>query len=740
MKNNEIIKNLSLEEKIKIVTGHAFWYTHDLEDKGLNALLLTDGPSGVRKQEEGADALGLNQSIKTISFPSLALIASSFDKNLLRQYGEYLGQIAKSEKVNVLLGPGINIKRNPLAGRNFEYMSEDPLVAGKLATAYINGLQYQGIGSSVKHFAANNRENQRFTNSSNIDERTLREIYLSAFETVVKYAQPATIMSSYNAINHVPVSENKWLLTDVLRNEWGYQGVVVSDWSAVKHRSNSLKAGLNLEMPGKGQSTLTEVTNAVKNGELDEHILDISVDRVLTLIKQHQIKDEAQSYDKASYHDFSRVLASKSIILLKNENNNLPINSSSLGLIGELAAKPRIQGGGSSKVNPYNIVTPLEAFNKHQVEYAQGYYISNHEVDQKLQQEAVKVAQQNDQVILFLGYPESYETEGFDKNALALPDNQLTLLDAVTRENQNVTVVLQNGGTVLMPWAHKVKSIVETYLSGEAVGEAIKDVLTGKQNPAGKLTETVPKRLEDVPSYLTFNQSKAEEDYREGIYVGYRYYDTKHIKTQFPFGHGLSYTTFEYSNIKIAPQENSLKINLDIKNTGKIFGEEVIQVYIGNRASDIDMPLKELRDFERIALDANESKIITFDIPYKALRWFNNNTRQWQIDDGEYVVYVGSSVEDIRLEQSITLDITNQTKSYWIHEDTYVYELVLRKNEIKQSLKQYQLDELIGKVTEDPELAPLFENLPLRSLIMLDMDIATVHDFINAANEELKHK
>ncbi|MEB8068586.1 beta-glucosidase [Mammaliicoccus fleurettii] len=737
MKNSEIIKNLSLDDKIKIVTGQDFWYTKELENEGLKSLLLTDGPSGVRKQEEDIDALGLNQSIETISFPSLALIACSFDKDLLRQYGEYLGQIAKSEKVNVLLGPGINIKRNPLAGRNFEYMSEDPFVSGKLGTAYIKGLQSQGVGASVKHFATNNRENQRFTNSSNIDERTLREIYLSAFETIVKEAEPVTIMSSYNFLNQVPVSENKWLLTDLLRNEWGYQGVVVSDWSAVKRRAQSLKAGLNLEMPGKGEATLTEVKDAIKNGQLDEHILDVSVDRVLTLMKDYQNKEEVQSYDKETYHDFARELARKSIVLLKNENENLPLKPSSLGLIGELAENPRYQGGGSSKVNPYHVVTPLEAFKNQQYVYAQGYNINNHEVDQQLQQQAVKVAQQNDQVVLFLGYPESYETEGLDKDSLSLPDNQLALIDAVTKENENVTIVLQNGGTVLMPWADKVKSIVETYLPGEAVGEAIYDILTGKQNPAGKLAETVPQRIEDVPSYLTFNQSKADENYREGIYVGYRYYDTKNIKTQFPFGHGLSYTTFDYSNMQITNQESSLKVSLDIKNTGNIFGEEVVQIYIGNRTSDIDMPFKELREFERVALEVNETRTITFEIPHKAMRWYNENRGQWQIDDGEYIIYAGSSVEDIRLEQPITLNITNQTTSNQIHEDTYLSEIVTRKEAFKQSLELYNLDKIIDAVIENPELTSIFENMPLRSLIMVNIDIKTVRDFIDAANEEL---
>lgn len=417
MENREIIESLSLEEKIKVITGKEFWYTHPLEAFGLKSLLLTDGPSGVRKQNEGADALGLTDSIETIGFPSMALIASSFDKSLAYHYGASLGGIAKSEGVNVVLGPGVTMKRSPLGGRNFEYMSEDPLLSGELAAQYVKGVQSKGVGTSVKHFATNNRENQRFTSSSNVEERALREIYLSAFEKVVKAAQPATVMSSYNKLNGVPVSENKWLLTDVLRNEWGYKGVVVSDWSAIKNRAPSLKAGLDLEMPGKDQFTVDELKKAVANGSLEESVLDISVDRVLSLIKIYQAESEPDGYDKDEYHALAKGIASKSIILLKNEQNALPLGNKNLAVIGELAEKPRHQGGGSSKVNPYKVTTPLDALKQEKVnyEYSRGYLIDESKVDKDTQDEAVEKAKAHEQVLLFLGYPERYETEGFDK-------------------------------------------------------------------------------------------------------------------------------------------------------------------------------------------------------------------------------------------------------------------------------------------------------------------------------------
>ncbi|MFD2831185.1 beta-glucosidase [Corticicoccus populi] len=740
--NNTIIEKLSLEDKIKIVTGKEFWYTHPLEKFGLKSILLTDGPSGIRKQNEGADALGLTDSVETIGFPSLALIASSFDKTLANQYGRLLGDIANSEGVNVLLGPGINIKRSPLGGRNFEYMSEDPLVAGALASEYVKGVQSKGVGTSVKHFAANNRENQRFTSSSNVEDRALREIYLSAFEKVVKSAQPATVMSSYNLLNGTAVSENKWLLTDVLRNEWGFKGTVVSDWSAVKNRVPSLKAGLNLEMPGKDEYTTAEIKKAIADGDLEEGVLDQSVDRVLSLIKNYQNEQDTGSYDKDEYHEFAREIAGKSMILLKNENETLPIKpEESIGVIGALAQNPRHQGGGSSKVNPYKVTTPLHALRQGMnCNYAEGYKIDEINTDESLFSEAVKTAENNAHVVLFLGYPENYETEGLDKENLNLPENQRALLEAVAEVNRNVTVVLQNGGIVLAPWADKVSAIVETYLPGEAGGEALADILTGRVNPSGRLAETVPKRIEDVPSYLSFNQSKQEENYYEGIYVGYRYYDTKKIPVQYPFGHGLSYTTFEYNHLNIEQKEDVFEISCDVKNTGSYDGDEVVQLYVGNKTSDIDMPSKELRAFERVSLKQGETQTVTVKIPFDSLRWYNSRTQKWQIDDGEYEMYVGRSIEDIRLTQEFKLERNLGTELEWIHQDTYVSEIVENQDMFEEALQKHGIDQLIKATNDDEGLAALFENMPIRSLIMVGLKTENLNRFIEDANEIIKNQ
>lgn len=738
MKTKEIVSNLSLDDKIKIITGNHFWYTHPLEKHGLKSLLLTDGPSGIRKQSEGSDALGLNKSIETIAFPGLALVTSSFNKNLLNKYGKLLGSIARSEEVNILLGPGVNIKRNPLGGRNFEYMSEDPFLTGVLASEYVNGVESKGVGTSVKHFVANNRENQRFSNSSNVDMRTLREIYLKPFEIIVKNSKPASIMSSYNLLNHVYVSENRWLLTDILRNEWDYQGLVVSDWSAIKNRSKALKAGLDLEMPGKGQYTINELKLALQNGDINQEMLDKSVQRVINTAQQYHSVQDPEDYNKDAFHNAAKEIANDSTVLLKNENNTLPLKTKTFSIIGHLAKKPRFQAGGSSKVRPYNVVSPLDAMEHDINSYAQGYDIEEDSDNDDLIKEALTIAKKEQYIVLFLGYPEYYESEGYDKTTLNLPKNQVNLLKALYEVNQNLIVVLQNGGIVLTPWESMTKSIVETYLPGEAVGESIKEILLGIVNPSGKLAETIPQFMEDIPSFYSFNKSKTEENYLEGIFVGYRHYDSKNINVQFSFGHGLSYSDFEYSNLNIKTKANQLEIQFDVTNIGEYNGATVPQIYIGNKTSDIEMPNKELKAFEKLYLNKKTSNTVKVVIPYNELRWFNAQTNLWQFDIGQYDIFIGESVSDIRLNARVKitneyLDIQNPL----INEDTYLYEIIDRKNEMVESLRKYEFDKMISSVGEDKSLAPIFENMPLRSLIMLNLNINTIYNFIEDANKEI---
>lgn len=736
------LEQLTLEEKATLLTGANFWNTAKVE--GVNQLLLSDGPSGIRKQTEGGDALGLTGSVETIAFPCLALIASTFDKDLLRQYGEYLGQIAKAEQVNVLLGPGMNIKRSPLAGRNFEYFSEDPFLTAELAIQYIKGIESQGIGTSPKHFAANNRENERFTSSSNIQPRPLHEIYLSAFKRVVEEAQPATIMNSYNKVNHVLVAENTELLTELLRSQWNFDGVVVSDWGAVKDRVASVHAGLDLEMPGQPDYSIPQVVEAVRNGKLDEALVDRSVLRLLKLIDRYTLEGETPHYDKDDYHELARTIAAQSIVLLQNEDKILPLKANhSKAVIGAFAKQPRYQAGGSSKVNAYKVVTPFDALKAEYGDfaYAEGYEFENLDVDQQRIHEAVEAAKGKDEVLLFAGFPEAVESEGFDKTSIDLPDNQVALIQAVAAVNPNVVVVLQNGSAIATPWRNQVKAIVETYLAGEAVGEATVDVLSGKVNPSGKLAETFPERIQDTPSYLTFNRSTKEENYTEGIFVGYRYYATKDMPVAFPFGHGLSYTEFEYtdSHVNVDEAKDQIQIDVTVKNIGEVQGAEVIQVYLQNRASNIEMAQKELKAFERVELEVGESKTVKLVIPFERLKWYNPQTNLWQIDNGHYTVHIGSSVNDIRAQHDFEVTSIDEPPIQ-LSLDSSLKDIIDLQETLSQEIDEFGFDEMIHKMTSEPNLRVLAEPAPIRMLVMFGLKLSDLVKFVEKCNVRLKTK
>lgn len=730
--NLSFVKKLTLKEKAALVTGHDFWFTAAVP--GITKLMVSDGPSGLRKQSDSADALGLNSSVDAVCFPCSALTACSFNDSLLFQLGQNLGVAAATEQVNIVLGPGVNIKRSPLAGRNFEYFSEDPLLAGRMAVAYVKGVQSQGVGVSVKHFALNNRENQRFTSSSNVDERTMREIYLSQFERVVKEAHPATIMCSYNRVNGVLNSQNQRLLTHILRDEWGFNGLVMSDWGAVADRIASLKAGLDLEMPGNGQASINEVVNAVQTGRLDESILNRSVLRVLDTIEQWQTPHLTKKYSTKSQHQFARHLADDSIILLQNQKNELPIqHDDKVAVIGELAARPRYQGSGSSRVNAHHVVTPLEAMPEN-AQYAQGYSLDAEGTNLDLIKSAILLAKESDKVIYFMGFPESMESEGFDKESIDLPQNQIALLDKLVNVNPHITVVLQNGSAVAVPWADNVNAIVETYLAGEAVGESTWDILTGKVNPSGKLSESFPTRLTDNPTYPTFDSDRNQENYHEGLFVGYRYYDSKQIPVRFPFGHGLSYTTFDYHDLKITAQNGKVKIQFVITNTGKVSGKEVAQIYVGNRVSHIEKPNKELRAFTKVDLHSGESKTVTVQLGYRDFAWYNSKKEMWEADNGCYEIFLGSSINDIRLHQQInySLGIKSVQK---VTSETYVaYILNHQTLKIKHALKKTGLLKQLTDILNSNS-AKVFENVPLRSLQMFNVDLKTIHKFIALVNE-----
>ncbi len=725
------VEGLTLEERADLVSGTDFWFTAKVS--GMDPMLMTDGPSGLRKQVNVHSAM--DQSIEAVCFPCSALTASSFDDQMLEKLGEQLGTAARAEKIGVLLGPGVNIKRSPLAGRNFEYFSEDPLLAGRMGTAYVKGVQSTGVGVSVKHFATNNREDQRFTNSSDVDERTLREIYLAQFERIVKQAHPATIMCSYNKLNGVQVSQNQRLLTNILRDEWGYQGLVMSDWGAVVDHTAAIKAGLDLEMPGKGDASKEEIIQAVKEGRLQESTLNRSALRVLEMAERYgHPKTPAPAYDMEAQHEFARQLADDSIVLLKNEKQELPLSDSAkLAVIGELAEKPRFEGGGSSHVNAHRVVTPKEVMPENAV-YAQGYRLDSDQPDEQLTAEAMALAKNSDQVVFFAGFPEAMESEGFDKHSISLPANQNKLLEQLLTVNPHVVVVLQNGSAVEMPWEPETPAIVETYLAGEAVGEATLDILSGQVNPSGKLSETFPKRLADNPTYPTFGKDRRHEVYREGILMGYRYYDAKQLAVRFPFGHGLSYTTFAYQNLTIRENSDDVTVSFDLENTGSQAGKEVAQVYVANHASQTIMPIDELRDFVKVELQPGETKHLTLKLSRRAFAWYNSETETWEADNGQYEILVGSSSRDIRLRQEFELTIgTNPLGK--ITGETYVGELMENADEqIKQIIAEMGLTATFDKFMS-PELAPIFANIPLRSLTMADVDAETVHELLQKLNE-----
>ena len=578
--------------------------------------------------------------------------------------GEALGNECQAEGVSVILGPAVNIKRSPLCGRNFEYYSEDPLVASEIASAMIKGVQSKNVGTSIKHFLANNQEHRRMSSSSEVDERTLREIYLAAFEGAVVKEKPWTVMCSYNKINGVYAAENKKYLTDVLRNEWGFDGYVVSDWGAVNNRVKDLEAGLDLEMPGTGGVNDRLIVEAVKNGSLDEEILNNACERILNIVYRfEENRDSNAVFDRDLDHELARKVAEETIVLMKNDSI-LPLDKNDkIAFIGKFAAKPRYQGGGSSHINSHKVVSAMdEVKGMENITYAQGYIDEKDEIVEELLNEAVEAAKKSKIAVVFAGLPDNFESEGYDRTHMQMPNCQNALIDAVCEVQPNTVVVLHNGSPVEMPWKDKVKGIVEAYLGGQAIGSAVVDVLFGKVNPSGKLPETFPLKLEDNPSYLYYFGEGDKVEYREGVFVGYRYYETKKVDVLFPFGHGLSYTNFKYSNITISDDNikdtDTVTVTVDVTNTGDVFGKEVVQLYVSPKNNKIIRPVKELKGFEKIALEPGETKTVSFILNKRSFAYWNMEIHDWHVESGKYDILIGKSVSDIVLSREISVTST----------------------------------------------------------------------------------
>ncbi|AIQ12493.1 glycoside hydrolase family 3 C-terminal domain-containing protein [Paenibacillus durus] len=665
------IEQMTLEEKAGLCSGLDFWHTKGIERLGIPSLMLTDGPHGLRKQSSSPDHLGLSDSVPATCFPSAAGLSNSWDRALIERIGQALGIECRAEDVAILLGPGANIKRSPLCGRNFEYFSEDPYLSSEMAAHHIMGVQSQGVGASLKHFAANNQEHRRMTVDAVIDERTLREIYLASFEGAVKKAKPWTVMCAYNRLNGEYCSEHDTLLKGILRREWGFDGFVVSDWGAVNDRVKGLTAGLELEMPsneGKGDLSIIQ---AVQSGEMPEAVLDQAVHRLLSVIlKAANSLEPAAAFDKEAHHRLARQAAAESMVLLKNEGSILPLRREGrIAVIGELAVKPRYQGGGSSHIHPTRLDDIFEEMKRTAGEsaeliFAQGYHLHTDDTDHLLLEEAVRAAASSSVAVLFAGLPDRYESEGYDRTHLNIPYNQVRLIEALSQVQPNLVVVLSNGAPVEMPWITKVKGVLEAYLGGQGLGGAIADLLFGEVNPNGKLAETFPMRLENNPSYLNFPGEGDRAEYKEGLFVGYRYYDAMKIKPLFPFGYGLSYTSFDYTDIELDKKEiqdtETVQVHVSVKNSGDRAGKEIIQLYVRDIESRVIRPDKELKGFAKVELQPEEEKTVSFTLDKRAFAYYNVTLKDWHVETGEFDILIGKSSRDIVLCERIVVRSTTK--------------------------------------------------------------------------------
>ena len=739
----DLIAQMTLEEKASLCSGADFWHTEANERLGIPQTMVSDGPHGLRKQDDKGDHLGINDSIKAVCFPAGCGTAASFNRELIKDMGATLANECQAEGVSVLLGPAMNIKRSPVCGRNFEYYSEDPLVAGEMAGALIAGVQSGGIGTSAKHFLANNQEHRRMTCSSNIDERTLREIYLAAFEIAVKKSKPWTIMASYNRINGVHATEQKEFLTDILRKEWGFDGYVVSDWGAVNDRVPELAAGMDLEMPSSNGENDKLIVEAVKAGTLDEALLDQAVERILNIIFRYEdMRKPDATWNLDEDHEKARKIAQETIVLLKNDGI-LPLNKEKkIAFVGQYAAKPRYQGGGSSHINSKKVTSAMDAVAEYcSVTYAQGFDDKADIIDENMLEEAVKAAREADIAVVFAGLPDLIESEGFDRPDMKMPGNQTELIERVCAVQKNVIVVLHNGAPIEMPWIGKVSGVLEAYLSGEACGGAVVDILFGKINPSAKLPETFPFKYEDNPSYLFFPGEGNEVNYAEGIFVGYRYYDRKKMEVLFPFGFGLSYTEFEYSNLKL--DKTSMKdtdevlVSVDVKNIGDMAGKEVVQLYVNDVESKVLRPVNELRDFTKLELMPGETKTVTFTLNKRAFAYYNTTLHDWHVETGDFMIRIGKSSRDIVLEEKLYVESTVRVPVKYtldsavldIQEDPKAYEIAkpYMRFDVFESENNEQSAVAEEAISKDM-MAAMIKYMPLRGILSFCNGEVTMDD------------
>ena len=666
MQNTELLlKELTLEEKCALLSGAETFKTRGMPEHGIPQIWLSDGPHGLRKQAGESDHLGLNPSVPATCFPTASAVANSWDAALGEEIGAALGEEAAAQEVSVLLGPGLNMKRNPLCGRSFEYFSEDPYLAGKLAAGYIRGIQSKGVAACPKHFAVNSQETRRMASDSIVDERTLREIYLTGFEIAVKEGHPRSIMSSYNLVNGTYANENKHLLMEILRGEWGFDGAVITDWGGSNDHALGVKNGSTLEMPAPGGDSVRELLAAVESGKISESDIDARLSELLPLVFDTKAALDAapREFDAAAHHALARRAAEESLVLLKNEGSLLPLAAGSkVAVIGDFAKNPRYQGAGSSMVNSTQVDVLLDKLIDSELNvigYQQGF--DRHgKPDAALQKSACELATQADTVILCMGLDEIAESEGLDRSNLRLAQNQVDLLQAVAAVNPKIVVVLYSGSVVETPWLDNCQALLYAALGGQAGAGAVADALTGKVNPCGKLAETWPLTYADVPSAADFATRRKTVEYREGLYIGYRYFTTAEKAVRFPFGYGMSYTTFAYSDM--APDEQG--VSLTVTNTGSVAGTEIVQLYIAKKNSELFRPEKELKGFARVTLAPGEKQRITIMLDDKAFRFWNVKANRWEIEGGEYELLVGANVEDIRLCEKITVHGTATVHPY----------------------------------------------------------------------------
>ena len=664
---DEVIKTLTLEEKASLLQGASFWYTQDIPEKGVPAIMMTDGPHGLRKQTGETDHLGIHMSVPATCFPSAAAMACSWDTELMERVCEALGEECLKEGVSVLLGPGVNIKRSPLCGRNFEYFSEDPYLSSQMAKHHILGVQSQGVGTSIKHFAVNNQETCRMRVDSIVDERTLREIYLASFEAAVREAKPWTVMAAYNRVNGEFCCENEHLLGDILRNEWGYEGVVVSDWGATNDQVKGLRAGFDLRMPHCGSGATEKLVRAVQEGTLPEAVLDRSVRRVLTLVEKG-IEHRIENYvcDMQAHHALAVRAAEESAVLLKNKDSVLPLSAEEkVAIIGGFAKNMRCQGGGSSHVNMTvreNVLAVLaREYPKTSFAFARGYRIKQDIPDEKYLEEALSVCADADKIVLFLGLPDRIESEGFDRKDMHLPANQIQLLERLFALGKPIAAVLMAGAPVEIPWLDRVDGLLTLYTAGQGAAEACVRLLFGRSTPCGKLAESWPLALGNTPCSLTYPQ-KERATYEEGIFVGYRYYDKKELPVLFPFGYGLSYTTWRYENLRLSKTDitdrDSVEISVDVVNTGNVAGKEIVELYVRDIASSVPRPVKELKGFAKVACAPGERATVRFTLDKRSFAYYEPRISDWYAESGEYEILIGASSRDIRAAAKVCLTST----------------------------------------------------------------------------------